>query len=171
MTEKSLTLQIEEALSKALIDGHSAFNDMSLVQENSIIEAYGDGQFEEVVKTFEETQENDTYKFEIDLADLDPEDKYITNACNMCYMNVDDRVKLNVTLEFLTNDGVYVTIKPTINESYGHGDSQYRIMFVNGESMYEDELSEDEIDDFSCAYSACFNDIAFSHLKLVDFNK
>ena len=115
MTNKSLTLQIEEAFSKALINAHSALSNIAVIQDNSVLETFSDGEFNNAVKRFEESQEEFDYDILIDLLDLDQESIYLRYVCDNRMILHNDEIKLNVSLHFVPNDGIYLLTEPYID--------------------------------------------------------
>ena len=171
MTNKSLTLQIEAAFSKALINAHSAFSNINVVQDNNVLETFSDGEFNNVVKRFEESQEELTYDILIDLLDLDQESMYLRHACDNRIILHNDEIKLNVSLHFVPNDGIYLLTEPYIDIERFESSTTNAIIYLD-ESIWDiSEFGDDELIDFLPVQDNDLKDITFDGLKLVDLNK
>lgn len=171
MTNKSLTLQIEEAFSKALINAHSALSNIAVIQDNSVLETFSDGEFNNVVKRFEESQEEFDYDILIDLLDLDQESMYLRYACDNRMILHNDEIKLNVSLHFVPNDGIYLLTEPRIDIERFESSTTNAIIYLD-ESIWDiSEFGDDELFDFLPVQDDDLKDITFDDLKLVDLSK
>ena len=171
MTEKSLTLQIEEAFSKTLINAHSAFNNINVVQDNNVLQTFSDGEFDNIVKHFEESQEELTYDILIDLLDLDQKSLYLRHACDNRMIMHNDNIRLNVALRFIPNDGIYLLTEPYIDIERFESSTTNAIIYLD-ESVWDiSEFGEDELFDFLPVQDHDLDDITFNDLKLVDLSK
>lgn len=171
MTNKSLTLQIEEAFSKALMNTHSAFSNIVVIQDNNVLETFSDGEFNNVVKRFEESQEELTYDILIDLLDLDQESMYLRHACDNRMILHNDEIKLNVSLHFVPNDGIYLLTEPYIDIERFESSTTNAIIYLDERIWDVSEFGEDELFDFLPVQDNDLKDITFDDLKLVDVNK
>lgn len=171
MTENSLILQIEEAFSKALTNAHSAFSNIKVVQDNNVLTTFSDGEFNDVVKRFEESQEEITYDILIDLLDLDQQGMYLRHACDNRIILHNDEIKLNVSLRFVPNDGIYLLTEPYIDIERFESSTTNAIIYLD-ESIWDiSEFGDDELIDFLPVQDNDLKDITFDGLKLVDLSK
>ena len=171
MTNKSLTLQIEEAFSKAFMNAHSAFSNIAVIQDNNVLETFSDGEFNNVVKHFEESQEELTYDILIDLLDLDQESMYLRYACDNRMIYHNDEIKLNVSLRFVPNDGIHLLTEPYIDIERFESSTTNAIIYLDERIWDISEFGEDELFDFLPVQDDDLKDITFDDLKLVDLNK
>lgn len=171
MTNKSLTLQIEEAFSKAFMNAHSAFSNISVIQDNNVLETFSDGEFNNVVKRFEESQEEFDYDILIDLLDLDQESMYLRYACDNRMIYHNDEIKLNVSLRFVPNDGIHLLTEPYIDIERFESSTTNAIIYLDERIWDISEFGEDELFDFLPVQDDDLKDITFDDLKLVDVNK
>lgn len=171
MTEKSLILQIEEAFSKALTNAHSTFSNISVVQDNSVLQTFSDGEFNDVVNRFEGSQEEINYDILIDLLDLDQQSIYLRHACDNRIILHNDEIKLNVSLRFVPNDGIYLLTEPYIDIERFESSTTNAIIYLD-ESIWDiSEFGDDELIDFLPVQDNDLKDITFDGLKLVDLSK
>ena len=171
MTEKSLTLRIEEAFSRALTNAHSTFNNINVVQDNQVLQTFSDGEFDSVVKRFEEEREEIDYNILIDLLDLDQQSVYLKYACDNRMIMHNDKIRLNVSLRFVPNNGIYLITEPYIDIERWESSTTNAIIYLD-ESVWDiSEFGEDELFDFMPVQERDLNDITFNNLKLVDFSK
>ena len=171
MTNKSLTLQIEEAFSKALMNAHSSLSNISVIQDNAVLQTFSDGEFANVVKQFEESQEELTYDILIDLLDLDQQSLCLRHACDNRMILHNDKINLNVSLRFVPNDGIYLLTEPYIDIERFESSTTNAIIYLD-ESIWDiSEFGEDELFDFLPVQDRDLDDITFDNLKLVDFSK
>ena len=171
MTEKSLVSQIEEAFSKALMNTHSAFSNIAVIQDNNVLETFSDGEFNNVVKRFEESQEEITYDILIDLLDLDQQSMYLRHACDNHIILHNDEIKLNVSLHFVPNDGIYLLTEPYIDIERFESSTTNAIIYLDESIRDISEFGDDELIDFLPVQDNDLKDITFDGLKLVDLNK
>lgn len=169
--QKPLALQIEEAFSKALMNVHSSLSNITVIQDNAVLQTFSDGEFANIVTRFEESQEELTYDILIDLLDLDQQSLYLRHACDNRMILHNDKINLNVSLQFVPNDGIYLLTEPYIDIERFESSTTNAIIYLD-ESIWDiSEFGEDELFDFLPVQDRDLDDITFDNLKLVDLNK
>lgn len=195
MTNKSLTLQIEEAFSKALINAHYANREDLFDEFPEVLNA---------AKEFLEKQEPVECEFEIfDMFDED--EQMYSSAFDGKLVESDTNISLDVSMLFRPNDGVYLSNTVRFRPVGIGGPATEFYVYDGGECMefedYARAVAADELEDV-CEYdeygelietdafddaldtlkdkiydnlprasASDFDDIAFNEVVLLDFSK
>lgn len=164
----TLSERIEYAFSKKFIQANNAFLNSSVITYDDVLTQIMDN-FERTVENFEANQTAEVhFSNKVELRIVDDSRQYEFTVCNNHFAWQHTKIYLEITVNLMPHNGVYLYVNPIVDESAVSNQSRSnKVIYENGSLVQPDEFNGrahlcPKIDE------SCFADIRFNHVKLLD---
>ena len=169
--EAKLSKRIEYAFSKKFIQANNAFLNSSVITYDEVLTQIMDN-FERTVENFEANQNEEVhFSNKVELRIVDDSRQYEFTVCNNHFAWQNTKIYLEITVNLIPHNGVYLYVNPIVDESAVSNQSRSnKVIYENGSLVRPDEFNGrahlcPKIDE------SCFADIRFNHVKLLDLKQ